>query len=116
MDIKTQHFGSESNGIFADEKYENFSFDITHPLGDLGRAIGWNPSFNPNNPLGDLNKIVGGVGTDTKIVEPQNKPNESTSNNKTPTKPTKKWVVPVAIGGGLLVVGIIVFVSFRKKS
>lgn len=33
----------------------------------------------------------------------------------TTTSGTRKWVLPVAIGGGVLVVGIILFVVLRKK-
>ena len=52
MDIKSQVWAHNNKKVFVnDDNFENFSFDITHPLGDIGRAIGWNPSFNPNDPL-----------------------------------------------------------------
>ena len=32
-----------------------------------------------------------------------------------PTKGTPKWVLPVAIGGGVLVIGVVLFFALRKK-
>lgn len=33
----------------------------------------------------------------------------------TPTKETPKWVLPVAIGGGVLILGVIIYFAVRKK-
>lgn len=32
-----------------------------------------------------------------------------------PTKGTPKWVLPVAIGGGVLIIGVVLFFALRKK-
>ena len=32
-----------------------------------------------------------------------------------PKKSSNKWIMPVAIGGGVLILGVILFVALRKK-
>jgi hypothetical protein len=89
MDIKSQVWAHNNKKVFVnDDNFENFSFDITRPLGDLGRAIGWNPSFNPNDPLGDfrpdrlLNTALSGVnavlGTNLSALTPEMKQQRAT--------------------------------------
>jgi hypothetical protein len=49
-----------------------------------------------------------------QLLNQQNQPNAPKEDNNKPST-TPKWVLPVAIGGGLLVVGLIVLVAVRKK-
>jgi hypothetical protein len=48
-----------------------------------------------------------------QLLNQQNQPKAPTGDNNKPST-TPKWVLPVAIGGGLLVVGLIVFVAVKK--
>lgn len=88
----TQVVNSITNGSF----FTNQQFNITPPATVVS---GTNPTITVNTGTGTGNLVNSGTGAIPG----------------TPASTTPKWVVPVAIGGGILIVGLLTMLIIRKK-
>lgn len=109
--IKNVFKKKEGGTAFGNAIKDNLSTAMGLGIGILGAKL----TNDANRGAGQQAIDYTNAQSQLEFLKGQNLQAQQNAPATTPTKETPKWVLPVAIGGGVLILGVIIYFAVRKK-